>query len=139
MKKTAAASVDQYIKQFPGETQKRLESIRACVDKAAPAANEGISYGMPAYKLNGKPLVYFASYEHHIGFYGTPSTHIAFAKQLAKFKQGKGSVQFPHAQSLPLTLIKAMVKFRVNAVAKKIVQPKQNVAGKAKKTSGKIK
>lgn len=137
MKKPTTETVDQYIQQFPVEIQRRLESIKACICKAAPAAIESISYGMPAYKLNGKPLVYFAGYEHHIGFYGTPFTHTAFAKQLAKFKQGKGSVQFPHTQKLPVSLIKAMIEFRSSALAKTIAQPKRNVASKAKKISKK--
>jgi uncharacterized protein YdhG (YjbR/CyaY superfamily) len=135
MKKTTAETVNQYIKQFPIEIQKRLKSIRACIGKTAPAAIESISYGMPAYKLNGKPLVYFAGYENHIGFYGTPLTHTAFAKQLEKFKQGKGSVQFPHTHALPIALIKAMVKFRANVLAKKMAQPKQKVTSSDKKIS----
>jgi uncharacterized protein YdhG (YjbR/CyaY superfamily) len=68
---------------------------------------------MPAYKLNGKPLVYFAAYKKHIGFYATPSGHEKFAQELSKYKQGKGSVQFPTAQPVPLDLIKRIVEFRV--------------------------
>ena len=79
----------------------------------APNAIESISYGMPAYKLNGKPLVYFAGYKHHIGFYATPSGHSEFAKELANYKEGKGSVQFPIKEKFPYDLIKRMVAFRV--------------------------
>lgn len=68
---------------------------------------------MPAYKLNGRPLVYFAGCKSHIGFYATPSGHIAFAKELSKYKQGKGSVQFPIDQPMPLELIAQIVEFRV--------------------------
>ena len=135
MKKPTAETVDQYINQFPVEIQRRLESIKACICKAAPAAIESISYGMPAYKLNGKPLAYFAGYENHIGFYGTPLTHTAFAKQLEKFKQGKGSVQFPHTHTLPMELINAMVRFRADVLAKKMAQPKQKVTSSEKKIS----
>lgn len=108
-----AVSVDAYIAQFPAETQQVLQQVRVAVIKAAPKAVETISYGMPAYKMNGKPLVYFAGYEKHIGFYATPTGHDAFKKELALYKQGKGSVQFPLHQKMPLTLIKNMVKFRV--------------------------
>lgn len=76
-------------------------------------AEEGISYGMPAYKMNGRPLVYFAAFKNHIGFYATPTGHAAFAKELSGYKQGKGSVQFPVDEPMPLQLIADIVKFRV--------------------------
>ena len=63
--------------------------------ESAPDANESISYGMPAYKLNGKPLVYFADYKSHIGFYTTPTAHAKVVIELSKYKQVKGSVQLP--------------------------------------------
>jgi uncharacterized protein YdhG (YjbR/CyaY superfamily) len=75
---------------------------------------ESIAYGMPAYKINGKPLVYFAGYKKHIGFYATPSGHTEFADELSKYKQGKGSVQFPLDKPIPYELIRRIVAFRVN-------------------------
>lgn len=108
-----AENVDAYIGQFPGTTQAMLQQVRAVIRKAAPKATESISYGMPAYKINGKPLVYFAGYDKHIGFYATPTGHDAFKKELANYKQGKGSVQFPLQEKLPLTLISSIVKFRL--------------------------
>lgn len=105
-------TVDEYIASFPKETQLILEQVRVCIKKAAPNAEEGIAYGMPAYKLNG-PLVYFAGYKEHIGFYATPSGHDSFQKELSKYKMGKGSVQFPIEENIPLTLITKMVKYRV--------------------------
>jgi uncharacterized protein YdhG (YjbR/CyaY superfamily) len=68
---------------------------------------------MPAYKVNGTPLVYFAAFTHHIGFYATPSGHAEFARELSVYKQGKGSVQFPFDKPLPLDLIARIVRFRV--------------------------
>jgi uncharacterized protein YdhG (YjbR/CyaY superfamily) len=106
-------NVSEYIRSFPEETQKLLEGIRKAIRQAAPQAVESISYGMPAYKLNGKPLVYFAGYEKHIGFYATPTGHSAFSEELSKFKQGKGSVQFPLDEPMPLELIARITKFRV--------------------------
>ncbi|MFV0269258.1 MAG: iron chaperone, partial [Draconibacterium sp.] len=76
-------------------------------------AVESIAYGMPAYKLNKKPLVYFAAYARHIGFYATPSGHQEFASELSVYKQGKGSVQFPIDEPLPTDLIRRIVAFRV--------------------------
>lgn len=107
-------TVDEYIASFPIETQKILTKVRSVIKKNAIAATEGISYGMPSYKLNGKPLVYFGGYKNHIGFYATPSGHSSFEKELSLYKQGKGSVQFPLSQAIPYDLIARIVAFRVN-------------------------
>jgi uncharacterized protein YdhG (YjbR/CyaY superfamily) len=106
-------NVDDYIKTFPGETQEILKKLRVIIKKEAPEAEEGISYGMPGYKYKGKPLVYFAGYEKHIGFYATPTGHSEFSKELSKYKQGKGSVQFPLDKPIPFDLIARITKFRV--------------------------
>jgi uncharacterized protein YdhG (YjbR/CyaY superfamily) len=110
--KNSVKSVDDYIKGFPKDIQKSLNQIRTAISENAPDAVESISYGMPAYKLGGKPLVYFAAYEKHIGFYATPTGHAKFEKELSKYKQGKGSVQFPIDKPLPIELIIKIVKFR---------------------------
>lgn len=106
-------TVDAYIKTFSKDVQTALVKIRQIIRKNAPNAEESIAYGMPAYKLAGRPLVYFAGYAKHIGFYATPTGHSAFAKELAQYKQGKGSVQFPLDKPIPLDLIERIVKFRV--------------------------
>ena len=111
-KNKVAKNVDEYIAQFPPDVKVALESLRKTIKAAAPKAEELISYMMPAYKLNGV-LVYFAGYKNHIGFYGTPSGHEAFAKELSGYKAGKGSVQFPLDKPLPLSVVKKIVKFRV--------------------------
>ncbi len=107
------ATVDQYIAEFDGVTRDRLEQMRQIVRETAPQAVESIAYKMPAYKLDGKPLVYFAGYPHHIGLYATPNGHEAFAKKFSRYKQGKGSVQFPHDQQLPLELVRRVVDYRL--------------------------
>ena len=110
--KTDFKSVEEYIATFPKEVQLLLEKIRQIILKTAPKATESISYGMPAYKLNGKPLVYFGGYKKHIGFYATPTGHSAFSEKLSKYKQGKGSVQFPINEPIPYDLIAKIVTFR---------------------------
>ena len=105
-------NVEEYIAAFPADVQDILQQVRAAIQKAAPDAEETIAYAMPAYKLHG-PLVYFAGYAGHIGFYATPTGHEAFKKELSKYKEGKGSVQFPIDQPMPLSLIAKIVKFRV--------------------------
>jgi len=113
MKTVKANTVEDYIANFPASTQKLLKQVRKTIKAPAPKSEELISYGMPGYKLNGKALVYFAGYEHHVGFYATPTGHKKFEKQLSKYKQGKGSVQFPIDEPMPLKLITEIVKFRV--------------------------
>jgi uncharacterized protein YdhG (YjbR/CyaY superfamily) len=113
-------SVDEYIDSYPEETQKYLRKVRDTVKKAAPDSIESISYGMPAYKLYGKALVYFAGYDKHIGFYATPTGHSEFASELSKYKQGKGSVQFPLDEPIPFDLISRITKFRVQENALRV-------------------
>jgi uncharacterized protein YdhG (YjbR/CyaY superfamily) len=106
-------TTDEYIAGFPGDIQLILNQVRETIQHAAPDAEESIAYGMPAYKTYGKPLVYFAGFKNHIGFYATPTGHSAFTKELSQYKQGKGSVQFPINQPMPLELIAQIVEFRV--------------------------
>lgn len=108
-----ASEIEQYIQQFPENVQEILRNIRKIILDNAPAALEQMAYGMPAYKTHKKPLVYFAAFKNHIGFYTTPSGHSAFQEALAGYKQGKGSVQFPLDQPIPYALIEKMVQFRV--------------------------
>ncbi len=106
-----AKDVDEYILDYPHDIQKLLHQLRTTIKKAVPKAEEVISYGMPAYKLQ-RVLVYFAGCKNHIGFYPTPSAIQAFKKELSTFKMSKGSVHFPLDKPLPLSLIANMVKFR---------------------------
>ena len=109
---TKPKDVDDYIKGAPKEVQRSLKEIRATIRKAAPGAEEVISYGMPAYKLNGM-LVWFAAHTKHIGFYPKASGIAAFRKELSVYKGAKGSVQFPFDKPMPLGLLIKIVKFRV--------------------------
>ena len=109
---TCFKTVDEYIKSFPAHTQSLLHLVRSAIKRKVPEAVESIVYGMPAYKTNGRPLVYFAGYKNHIGFYALPSGQSEFAAELSIYKQGKGSVQFPLDKELPYNLIERMVEFR---------------------------
>lgn len=111
--------IETYIKQFPDNVQEILQNLRKLVKNNAPQAEEIFSYGMPAYKTNKKPLVYFAAFKNHIGFYATPSGHSEFKTELSKYKQGKGSVQFPLNNPIPYKLIERIVQFRVSENNKK--------------------
>jgi len=105
-------TVDEYIASYPREVQALLEQMRMTIKKAAPKAEECISYSMPAFKLNGM-LVWYAAFKNHIGLYPRGSGIDVFAKELSKYKTSKGTVQFPLDKPLPLALIAKIVKYRV--------------------------
>lgn len=111
-----SSTVNEYIAAFPKDVQDKLKQLRKLIQTVAPDAVESIAYGMPAYKWKKKPLVYFAGYAHHIGLYATPSAHIAFAKELKHYKQGKGSVQFPLTEPMPYALIEKIIQFKMKEI-----------------------
>lgn len=111
--RSSANSIDEYIAEFPPETQKVLEEMRTLIKAAAPNTTETISYAIPTFDLKGKHLVHFAGFKNHIGFYPTSSGIEAFAEELKPYKSAKGSVQFPLGRPLPADLIRRIVEFRV--------------------------
>lgn len=113
MYKDFAGSVDEFIKRYPKLIQQQLKTLRACIKTHAPEAIESISYGMPAYKLNG-PLVYFGVHAKHIGFYPTGEGVKAFEKKIIQlgYAYSKGAIQFPLDQPIPVDLVEAIVKHR---------------------------
>jgi uncharacterized protein YdhG (YjbR/CyaY superfamily) len=117
------SSIDEYIRAFPRDVQKKLADLRSTIRRAAPDAVEKIAYRMPTF-FQKKNLVHFAAYQHHIGFYPTPSGIDAFKDELTRYVTSKGAIQFPIDEPLPLDLVTRIVKFRVaeneaKAVAKK--------------------
>jgi uncharacterized protein YdhG (YjbR/CyaY superfamily) len=117
--RSTASSIDEYIADFPPETQKVLREVRAVIRAAAPIATETISYAMPTFDLNGHHLVHFAGYAKHLGVYPIPTGVEAFKEELKPYKQGKGSVQFPLDREMPLDLIRRIVEFRVGESTRK--------------------
>ncbi len=111
-KKITAATIDEYIADFPKDIQEILEKLRVTIRKAAPEAEETINYAIPTFTLNGN-LVHFAAFKNHIGFYPAPSGIEAFKKELSVYEGAKGSIKFPIDKPLPLDLISKIVKFRV--------------------------
>ena len=112
MKSEAPATIDTYIVAFPDDVQAVLQQIRRTIHETAPEATEAISYGMPTFKLHGN-LVHFGAFKSHIGFYPAPTGMESFQEELAPYKQGKGSAQFPLDKPMPLDLIRRIVEFRV--------------------------
>lgn len=119
-----AINIDEYIAAFPKDVQKTLQQLRITIQKAAPKAEEVISYQMPAFKQKGV-LVYFAAYKNHIGFYPTSSGIRVFKDEISGYKNSKGAVQFPIDKPLPIQLISKMVKFRVKENLEKEVAKKK--------------
>ena len=118
MTKVEFTSIDEYIAAQPKTVQSRLQQIRSAIAQVAPDASEKISYQMPTFYLNGN-LVHFAAFENHIGFYPTPGGVKAFQEELSGYKYAKGSIQFPINRPVPLTLIRKIVRFRVEENSKK--------------------
>ena len=127
MKTNASAprDVDEYIAGFPNEVRTILEKVRTTIRKAAPGAQEKISYRIPTFTLDGKYLIYFAAFQKHVGLYPAPRGAEEFQEQLAAYGGGKGTVQFPFDKPIPFGLITRIVKFRVtqNAEKKKGAKP----------------
>jgi len=109
---TAPKTIDEYIAGFPPDTQEVLEKIRAVIRSEAAEAQETINYQMPTFVMNGN-LVHFAAFKNHVGFYPTPAGIEKFQKEIRRYKNAKGSVQFPLDQPIPYDLIRRIVKFRV--------------------------
>src|SRR4051812_1753369 len=105
-------TIDEYMTGFPEDVQEKLEALRATIRKAAPDAEEIISYGMPTFYLKSN-LVHFAAFKNHIGFYPAPSGIEAFNEELSPYKTSKGAAQFPIDKPLPLSLVSKIVQYRV--------------------------
>ncbi len=110
--KARPKTITEYINAAPKEARKKLREMRACIRTSAPGAKESLKWGMPAFSYR-RILVTFAAFQHHIGFYPTPSAVRAFAKDLSKFATAKGSIQFPLEKPLPLRLVRKITAFRV--------------------------
>jgi uncharacterized protein YdhG (YjbR/CyaY superfamily) len=111
------SSIDEYIAGFPDEVQVILEQVRQTIRQTVPEAKETIKYDMPTFTLGGN-LVHFAAFKKHIGFYPIPMEHPDFVADFAPYKQGKGSIQFPLNQPMPLDLIARVVRYRVGVLKK---------------------
>ena len=119
------ANVDAYMSCLPQEHVPWLMQLRHTIQQTAPDAEEGLFWNMPGYRWNG-PLVYFAAYKHHAGFYPGPDAITAFAVELSAFQTSKGAIQFPNGCELPLDLIARMVQYRMQKNLEKQAGKKKN-------------
>jgi len=112
-------SVSGYIASQPRGVQPVLRRVRSTIRKAVPQTDEVISYKIPAYKLHGRPVLYFAAWKQHYSLYpATRRVLAAFKDELAPYEVNKGTIRFPLAKPLPVGLVKRLVKARVAEVQK---------------------
>ena len=113
MAKTDFKSVDEYIATHPKDVQAILQRVRGAIRKAVSGAEEMISYQIPAYKLRGYPVLYFAAWKHHYSLYpATGGVADAFKGDLAPYKVSKGTIRVPLSEPVPVKLIAGIAKFR---------------------------
>lgn len=122
-KQKQPTTIDEYIADFPRDVQPLLEKVRAAIRKAAPDAEEAISYQMPTFKLQGN-LIHFAGYNHHIGLYPGSRPIEAFKDELSKYETSKGTVRLPLDTPIPVGLIGKITKFCVKRNLEKAVSRK---------------
>ena len=119
-------SVDDYIAAQPEPARGVLQKLRATIRKAVPGATELIAYGMPGYKLDGAPLLYFAAWKQHFALYPGSSTALTtFRKELAKYEVDKGTIRFPLDAPVPVKLVTAIAKFRAEEVAERVATKRE--------------
>lgn len=128
--RTTPGTVTAYIAGFPRPVQAILKRLRGIVRKTVPAAEESISYQIPTYKLNGRPVIYFAAFKEHYSVYPSNTRLVAaFKNELAGYEMSKGTIRFPLSEPVPVKLIEGIAQFRA----------KEAVAAQRAKSAGKKK
>jgi uncharacterized protein YdhG (YjbR/CyaY superfamily) len=101
-------TVEEYIASFPPDVQETLQAVRGAMRKAAPGTEEAISYGIPTFMLDGRYLIYFAGWKHHVSIYPIPDGDDALQRELEPYKAAKGTLRFPLDRPMPLDLIERL-------------------------------
>ena len=118
MAKKSVKSVDDYLASQPKAVRDVLDRVRSTIRKAVPRAEEAISYQIPAYKLHGRTILYFAGWKHHYSLYPATSRIVAACKNdLAPYEVSKGTIRFPLSEPVPVKLIERIAKLRAKEVA----------------------
>jgi uncharacterized protein YdhG (YjbR/CyaY superfamily) len=119
MAKTTFATVDDYVDRQPAETRAVLRKVRAAIRKALRGATETISYQIPAYKVDGEAIIYFAAWKNHYSIYPATATLLArFGEELAPYEISKGTIRFAYRDPVPASLITKLAAFRANETAR---------------------
>ena len=137
MAKTDFKSVDEYIATHPEDVQAILQRVRSTIRKAVPGAEEVISYQIPAYKLHGGPVLYFAGWKQHYSLYpATDPVVEAFKDDFAPYEINKGTIRFPLSQPVPVKLIERIAKFRAKEAAERARATPERARTTAKHATG---
>lgn len=119
-------NIDEYLAGLPPAAQRVLKRVRSAIRKATPGAEETISYGIPTYKLHGRPVVYFAGWKAHYSIYPSGSRLLAaFKKELVPYEIAKGTIRFPLSEPAPVKLIEGIARFRASEVEESAARPKK--------------
>lgn len=117
-KPRSAGAVDSYLARLPADARTGLEKLRKAISAAAPGADEGISYGIPAFRLDGRPFVWYAAWKHHSSLYPIPAVMRAPATDLKAYETSKGTLRFPPTEPPPTALVKKLIRARIAELGK---------------------
>ena len=108
------SSTDEYLAALAGDKRAALQELRDVIHAAAPGAGEDFSYGMPMFRLDGKPLIWYAAWERHYGLYPIGAAMLqAYAADVEGYETSKGTIRFPASRPLPLDLVRKLVQARI--------------------------
>src|SRR4051794_3868351 len=135
MAKTDFKSIAEYLATLPKETRATLQRVRAAIGKAVPKAEEGISYQIPTFKLEGSAVIYFAGWKEHYSVYpATKKVLSTFKTELAGYELSKGTIRFPLTEPVPTKLIGAVAKLRAQETVALLAERKAKRSKPSKKT-----
>lgn len=133
MAKTVVASIADYIANQPARTRPVLQRVRTIIRKALPDAEEAISYSIPAFKIDGRVVIYFAAWKEHFSIYpATGAVATVFKKELAGYKVSKGTIRIPWSGPVPTHLIAGVATLRARETAERVKMKSAKAASKKK-------
>lgn len=116
MRKSSATTIQEYLDQLEAPQKVELARLIAIVKREVPKAEESISYGMPAFKFNGKPLIYFGAFNDHLSIFPTSGPIQELQAELKKYQTGKGTLQFTLDTPFPEELLIKLLQIRIEQI-----------------------